>query len=219
MENKKIHKVSKENVKLSLSNIFWAFKELFIISKGEIILFVIVSIVTVLIPIGSAYFYAKGLDAIIETMNSGITSVFDVSLNSNLFKYFSIGILFQIFSSIASEVNWYLRTKFSVLRFREFDIKVFNKMATMDVQQYENEEMSKSLKKVQDTAWKIKEVVWTSISFIKSAVIVIVTGYLSFKIAPIPSLIVIIFAFPSIVFNTFHIKRWWKWYEGQIDDS
>lgn len=214
-----INSLNKKNLKVFIQNLIWAIREMYIISKVDVIGVIIVSTLYSIFPSVSAYAYAKVLDEIVHIGLGGFDMFSLLDINNKLTVYILIGIAISILSAITDNLMSYLRNRFNSYNFPLFDLKLYNKISKFDVQQFEDPAISNAIQKSRDHSWRVRDLIWTSNEFFRKLVSVIISGTIAFSIAPWIAVLIIFFSIPMNIINLRHIKRWWQWYNGMVENN
>lgn len=171
---------------------------------------------TAAVPSLTAYFFAKLIDQIISYA-SGTDTLESLSLSSDLSRYLLLFLVCAICSTVLNRTNSLFNNRIANYHLKVKELELFSKVAQLDIQQFEDPDISNQIQKAQDNTWKIREFMRSSASLAEDLTGTIVTGIIFFKLSPILLLITILLAIPNSVFFTSFIREWWDFYNGSIE--
>jgi ABC-type multidrug transport system fused ATPase/permease subunit len=98
-------------------------------------------------------------------------------------------------------------------------MKMQRRITELDVQQFEDSDVSNAVQKSKDVLWKIFGSFQSLIETISDVVSVFVMGAIVISVNPWLIVLIFVLGLPQNIFNFLHVKRWWKWFEGQVESS
>jgi ABC-type multidrug transport system fused ATPase/permease subunit len=212
-------KKEKQGVRVAISNLLWVIKEVGKISVIDIVGMFVVAVLIRTVPTLMAYFSSKVLDMVVSATNAHINGVQDFFQYSDNYKYILGLIIVYFFNSSLRDINRYFDRRFWIWDFRLFDMKMQRRLTELDVQQFEDSQVSNALQKSKDVLWKIFSSFQELVNTVSDLVSVFVVGAIVASLNPWLILLIFVLGLPQNIFNFLHIKRWWKWFEGQVESN
>lgn len=209
--------ITLKKFKKFLSNTVWVYKEMFRISKLDTSLLIISSIIMSAIPTIQAFFSAKLIDEVIGAVAQGVVNLSDVSnLEEILFTIGLMAIAYFI-QNISRRVKRYYNDKFRRLHFRAYELEMLRKISQLDIQQFEDADISDSIQKAQDNFYKIQVLSQSVNEFFIQLVTTTIAGIISFTVSPWLFAAVTILSIPNNIIYARFIKSLWDFYNTTIE--
>lgn len=209
-------KYSKENIKKFISNSAWTYKEMFNLAPFDMTLNFLTLLIVALLPTATAFFAAKIVDETIRLVSENI-SFSSLTWDSEivLLTLLTAGI-FTIQSAIKSYRN-YLDNKFKSLHLNRYTDRLYAKIASLDIQSFEDKQISNSIQKAKDNLWKVRDFVLMSFSLFTELVGMLVSSFIILALSPVLFIFLTIITLPGSVFFIQFIIDWWKFYDENTE--
>lgn len=218
-KGKKIPQFSLNKIKTAITNLIWVIKEVAKLSLIDLLGLFITSILNRIAPLIVAYYSSKLIDMVIKASSLGIKDLNTFLAYEDNQLYVFLLILTFAGNFALSELGRIFDKRFWHWDFRLFDMKMQRQLATLDVQQFEDAEVANAMQKSKDVLWKIFSSFQELIRTLADFASIFVSGAIVFALNPWLILFSLVMGIPQNIFNLLHIKRWWNWYETQLESN
>ncbi len=210
------NKYSKENIKKFFSNASWTYKEMFKLAPIDISLILTTLLAVALLPTLLAYIAAKMVDETISLVSKGTTFA-QLNWSSEIVVLILTMTTIVIIQSTIRSYRNYLDQKFKTLHLNRYTDRLYAKIASLDIQSFEDKKISNSIQKAKDNLWKVRDFVLTSFTIVTELIGMGVTAAIIFQLSPMLFMFLTIITLPGSVFFVQFIIAWWKFYDDNTE--
>ncbi|MCC7289685.1 ABC transporter ATP-binding protein [bacterium] len=211
-------KYTKENIKKFFQLSVWTIKETFRLSVGNTALTIVLTIISAVIPTVLAFYSAKGLDLLIELVNSGATFSEAISLQRPYMQLLIFITLLVLVQKVLTEVLRYLNEKFRVIYLKNYELELHIKISEMDIARFEDPASSKAIIKAQENIWRIRNYVMSLFEILTGFVSLITSFSILFNHNWIFTIYLLISCIPSSIQSIRFVSIFYNFYNASLNN-
>jgi ABC-type multidrug transport system fused ATPase/permease subunit len=210
---------SKKNISKFVKNSVWALKVIFRLSPRDATLAIGAALLTAVIPIGTSFYSSRFIDEIISLAQEETTGFRDLPLEHPIFITLALSVLLHITNNVARRLSRFMRHRFRRMHLRDYELKLYKKMAILDVQQFEDPKISNSIQKAKDNFYKIHVFFDVTTDFLTQFVSTTLSAGISLTVSPLLSLVIFLLSIPNNYFYAHFTNKIWQFYNSFIEEN
>lgn len=207
---------NKRSLKTLFTNGIWVFKTLFKMSPWITSLYFFSDITSSALPVVTSYLFARVVDQVINLMKSQ-TQLSTLNFRAPIFGAIALLCIFAILSQALKKLKRYTEYHISHYEYKIQEVKLYQKISSLDPQQFEDPKISSVIVKAQDNIFKMREFLKSSTALISDATSAIIAAVICIKISPILALLTVFLALPNSFFLTKFLRSFWEYYNHEIE--
>ncbi|MBD3329082.1 ATP-binding cassette domain-containing protein [Candidatus Dojkabacteria bacterium] len=215
--NSKKEKLSKKLKKL-WTGAKWTYKKMFELAPAETSIYIFLAILQAAIPTVRLYFSTRFIDILVTILNGEITSFEEAFQNKSLLTIFIATLALELINPLVHRIQNHLHTKFRIYNIRKLEFELYEKIAQLDVQQFEDKKTSDIIRKAQDNFWKVRDFFKTSVNLILQLVSTMISAAIALQVSVKLSLLIVILSIPNNIFFARFIREWWTFYNSNVEN-
>lgn len=212
-------KYSFQKLKEFAKNSAWAFKMIFKLSRRDFILALLASILTAIVPIASSYYTSRFIDEVVSLDPGIITGYNEIKITHPIFIALGISVILNVVNSGARHLETFIRQRFRRIPYKKYELELYRKISLLDVQQFEDSDISNAIRKAKDNVYKIRVFFDVAVATLRQLISTTISAVISFTISPWISALIIVLSLPNNFFYALFIRNVWKFYNNSIQKN
>ncbi|MBI2357226.1 ABC transporter ATP-binding protein [Candidatus Dojkabacteria bacterium] len=210
-------KYSRANIKKFFVNAAWTYRQVFSLAPLDMSLILITILVIAFLPTVSAFIAAKTVDETIRLVTGGV-SFTELNWDSPIILLTLAMSTVLVINSMIKSYRNFLDSKFKELHLQRYTDRLYAKISSLDVQSFEDKNVSNSIQKAKDNLWKVRDFVLTSFSLLSETVGMVISSVIVLQLSPMLFIILTLITLPGSVFFIQFIREWWDFYDGHTEE-
>jgi ATP-binding cassette subfamily B protein len=212
-------KYSFQKLKEFAKNSAWAFKMIFKLSRRDFILALLASILRAIVPIASSYYTSRFIDEVVSLDPGIITGYNEIKITHPIFIALGISVILNVVNSGARHLETFIRQRFRRIPYKKYELELYRKISLLDVQQFEDSDISNAIRKAKDNVYKIRVFFDVAVATLRQLISTTISAVISFTISPWISALIIVLSLPNNFFYALFIRNVWKFYNNSIQKN
>lgn len=204
---------------LIIRNGSWVYRLFFKISPFYTILMFFSSVSTTILPILGSFYTGKFIDALLNLTQTGVKDISELELISPVVIIIIASTAISTMSNMGRRTEQWLANKFRNYFLRKYEYAIHKKISSLDIQQFEDPNISNSIQKAWENFYKVQEFARESLNFVSMLLSVTMSGYFAFKTSPFISAVIVLFSLPGNIIHSKFIKEIWDYYNNRIEEN
>lgn len=196
----------------------WTYKKMFKIAPWDTSLYILLAMLKAGIPTLRLYFSTRFIDIILSILGGKINSLTEAFQNRQLLTIFAATLALELITPIINRAQNHLYMRFRIYNIRILEYDLYRKIASLDLQQFEDKHTSDVVRKAQDNFWKVRDFFKTSVNLILQLVATAISATIAFRVSLKLSILIVILSIPNNIIFARFIKEWWDFFNSEVEN-